>query len=426
MLSQSFCRKTLTPRFLFLKRSLFYGTWIAFTDVRAKSASKALRWPSNRVEVMNNVSLKQLLQRFWRASLKGINLALTENLAVDLGTANTRIYLPGEGVVINEPSVIAFDIGRGKVVAVGEVAKVLALRQLRTVRVVRPIKDGVVSDCEVAGRMLSIFIRRALNRPGLPSSALLICVPADITEMEQKAYEEAARRAGAVKVKLIEEPYAAAAGAGLNLRAVPACMIVDIGAATTDIAVISGGSVLYASTRYVGGDEMDSAIVRYLHHERTLDVSEKTAEAVKIELGTVGGGGHTRRSMAVRGRNLATGLPEEIAVTSEEIHPLIQPALRLIKQHVRTALEEIPTEASVDLIDSGISLSGGLSQLPGLAEHLGHELGLCVRVVPDPMLAAVMGAGCFLEQKSHASTLRAMKRGESAEADESRSSLAGI
>jgi rod shape-determining protein MreB and related proteins len=379
----------------------------------------------NRGEVMNNMSLKRVLQRFWRASLKGINLVQTEDLAIDLGTANTRIYLPGEGVVINEPSVIAFDTGRRRVVAVGEGAKVLAHRQLRTVRVVCPIKDGVISDCEVAGRMLSLFIRRALNRPGLPSPTLLICVPADITQMEQKAYEEAAKRAGAVKVKLIEEPYAAAAGAGLNLRAAPACMIVDLGAATTDIAVISGGSVLYASTRCVGGDEMDRAIAHYLHHERRLEVSERTAEAVKIELGTVGGG-HTRRSMAVRGRNLATGLPDEIAVTSEEIHPLIKPALRVIKHHVHTALEEIPTEASVDLIDSGISLSGGLSQLPGLAEHLGHELGLCVRVVPDPMLAAVIGAGCFLEQKSHASTLRAMKRGESAEADERRSSLAGI
>jgi rod shape-determining protein MreB and related proteins len=377
------------------------------------------------VEVMNNSGWKEILQRFWKSSLKGISLAMTEDLAIDLGTANTRIYVPGEGVVINAPSVIAFDTGRRKVVAVGEGAKVLDHRQLRTVRVVRPIKDGVISDCEVAGRMLSVFIRRALNRPGLPSSALLICVPADITQMEQKAYEEAARCAGAVRVKLIEAPYVAAAGAGLNMRAAPACMIVDLGAGATDIAVISGGSVLYASTRCVGGDEMDRAIVHYLHHERTLDVSEKTAEAVKIELGTVGGG-HTRRSMAVRGRNLATGLPEEIAVTSEEIHPLIQPALRVIKQHVRTALEEIPTEASVDLLDSGISLSGGLSQLPGLAEHFGDELGLCVRVVPDPMLAAVMGAGRFLEQKSHATTLRAIKGRESAEANESGSSLAGI
>jgi rod shape-determining protein MreB and related proteins len=374
---------------------------------------------------MNSSDWKEILHRFWRSSLTGINLAMTEELAIDLGTANTRIYLPGEGVVINEPSVIAFDTERRKVVAVGEGAKVLAHHQLRTVRVVRPVKDGVISDCEIAGRMLSVLIRRAVNRPGLPGLALLICVPADITQIEQKAYEEAARRAGAVKVKFIEAPYAAAAGAGLNLRAMPACMIVDLGAATTDITVISGGSVLYASTRCVGGDEVDRAIATYLHHERTFDVSKKTAEAIKIELGTVGAG-HTRRSMAVRGRNLASGLPEEIAVTSEEIHPLIQPALRVIKQHVRTALEEISTEASVDLLDSGISLSGGLSQLPGLAEHLGQDLGLYVRVVPDPMLAAVMGAGSFLEERSHSSALKAMKRRESASADESGSSLAGI
>ncbi len=328
-------------------------------------------------------------------------------------------------MVIDEPSVIALSTESRKVTAVGEEAKVLASRRPRTVRVVRPVKDGVIADCEVAGQMLSVFIRRALKQPGLAGSSLLICVPAHITQMERRAYEEAARLAGAVKVKLIEEPYAAAAGAGLNLRAPPACMIVDLGAGTTDIAVISSGSVIYASTRCIGGDEMDRAIAHYLRHERRLDVGEETAGGVKIVLGTVGAG-HTRRSMAVRGRNLVTGLPGEIAVTSEEINPLIQPALRVVKQHIRTVLEEIPTEASVDLLDSGISLSGGLSQLPGLAEHLGHELGLCVRVVPDPMLAAVMGAGRFLEQKSQASTLRAIKGRKSAEADESGSSLARI
>ncbi len=366
-----------------------------------------------------------MLQRFLRAPFSGFNLAINEELAIDLGTANTRIYLPGEGVVINEPSVIALDTEKRKVVAVGEEAKVLACRQLCAVSVFRPVKEGVIADCEVAGQMLSVFIQRALNQPGSPHPALLLCVPADITQMEERAYEEAASRAGAGKVKLIEEPYAAAVGAGLNLRAAPACMIIDLGAGTTDIAVTSGGRLLYASTQRVGGDEMDRAIAHYLHQERMLEVSEETAEMVKIGVGTVGEG-HPRRSMAVRGRNLMTGLPEEITVTSEEIHPLIQPALRVIKQHVRTVLEEIPTGASVDLLDSGVSLSGGLSQLSGLAEHLGQELGLYVRVVPDPMLAAVMGAGRLLEEKLHTSTLKEIKGRESAGADESGSSLAGI
>jgi rod shape-determining protein MreB len=230
--------------------------------------------------------------------------------------------------------------------------------------------------------------------------------------MEQKAYEDAARRAGARKVGLVEEPYAAAVGADLNLRSARACMIVDLGAGTTDVAVISGGSALHASTRRVGGGEIDRAITRYLHFERKMEVQEETAEEIKIKLGAVDEKIETR-TMAVRGRNLTTGMPEEITVSSEEIRPLIQPALRVIKQHIRTALEEISIGASVDLLDSGITVSGGLAQLSGLAEHLGRELGLSVRVAPDPMLAAALGAGRLLEQESQASIQEAMKEQES-------------
>jgi rod shape-determining protein MreB len=374
---------------------------------------------------MKNLGWKEILHRFWRSPFNGINLARIGRLAIDIGTANTRIYFPGEGVVINEPSLIAFDTKKRKVVGVGNEAKALAYSQQRAIRVVCPVKGGVISDYEIAGQMLSAFIHRVLNQTGLAGPTLLICVPAMITQIEERAYEEAAIRAGAGKANLIEVPYAAAAGAGLNLRAAPACMMVDLGAGTTDIAVISGGSLLYASTNRIGGKELDRAIAQYLHIERMLDVSEETAEAVKIELATVRHG-HSGRSMAVRGRKLATGLPEELIVRSEEIQPVIQPSLRVIKQHVRMALEEIPTAASVDLLDSGITLSGGLSQIPGLAEYLGQELGLFVRVAPDPMLAAVMGAGRFIEEKSHASYLKAFRRRESAGAEESGSSLARI
>jgi rod shape-determining protein MreB len=245
----------------------------------------------------------------------------------------------------------------------------------------------------------------------LTGLSLLICIPADITPLEQKAYEVTASRAGARKVTLIEEPYAAALGADFNLRAECAYMIVDLGAATTDVAVISGGALLHASTRRVGGNEIDRAILRYLQLERTLEVNEETAEEIKIKLGGVDAR-REKQSMAVRGRNLRTGLPEEISVTNEEIHPLILPALRVIKQHVRTALEEIPTGASVDLLDSGIKLSGGLAKLPGLAEHLNQELGLQVRVASDPMLAAALGAGRLLEQQSQISSQEAMKEQE--------------
>ncbi len=362
---------------------------------------------------MSNWDWKGKIERFWRSWFQELNLTMNEKLAIDLGAANTRVYLPDEGVVINEPSVIARDNRSERVAAVGHEAKALARRQPYGIRIARPIRDGVIADCEAAGQMLSQFISRALAPHSPANLSLLICVPADITPLEQKAYEDAARRAGARKVILIEEPYAAAVGADLNLRSVCACMIVDIGAATTDVAVISGGALLHASTRRVGGNEIDRAIARYLQLERTLEVSEETAEEIKIELGEV----NSRldwRTMAVRGRNLRTGLPEEITVTSEEIHPLIQPALRVIKQHVRAALEEIPTGASVDLLDSGVILTGGASQLPGLPEHLNQDIGLQIRVAPDPMLAAALGAGRLLEQKSQISIREAMENQESA------------
>jgi rod shape-determining protein MreB len=361
---------------------------------------------------MSNWGWKEKLERLWRFPVQALNLTPAEELAVDLGAANIRVYLPGQGVVVDEPSMIALNIESNKVIAVGQEAKRLARREPPEIRIARPLKDGVIADCEAAGQMLSHFISRALTDRSSASLSLLLCVPADITPLEQKAYEDAARRAGARKVTLVEEPYAAAAGADLNLRAARACMIVDLGAATTDIAVISGGSVLHASTRRVGGSEIDRAIARYLHFERKMEVREETAEEIKIELGAVG---HQieQRTMAVRGRNLTTGLPEEITVSSEEVSPLIKPALRLIKQHIRAALEEISTGASVDLLDSGITVSGGLAQLTGLTEHLGQELGLSVRIAPDPMLAAALGAGLLLEQESQASIQETMKERES-------------
>jgi rod shape-determining protein MreB len=361
---------------------------------------------------MSNWGWKEKLERFWRFSVQGLNLAAAEELAVDLGAANTRIYLPGRGVVVDEPSVIALNIESNEVIAVGQEAKRLARRQPPEMRIAHPLKDGVIADCEAAGQMLSHFISRALTNRSPAGLSLLLCVPADITPLEQKAYEDAARRAGAGKVTLVEEPYAAAIGAELNLRSARACMIVDLGAGTTDIAVISGGSALHASTRRVGGAEIDCAIARYLHFERKMEVREETAEEIKIELGAVGAQ-IGPRTMAVRGRNLTTGMPEEITVSSEEVRPPIQPALRVIKQHIRTALEEISIGASVDLLDSGITVSGGLAQLSGLAEHLSQELGLSVRLAPDPMLAAALGAGRLLEQESQTSIQEAMKEQES-------------
>jgi rod shape-determining protein MreB len=236
---------------------------------------------------MNNEGWKERLERFWRSLFHELNLTLIEELAIDLGAANTRVYLPGRGVVINEPSVIAFDAGNGRVAAVGREAKRLARRQPREIRIAHPIRDGVIADCEAASQMLSQFIRGARAYHTLAGPSLLICAPTDVTPLEQRAYEDTAMRAGAGKVRLVEGPYAAALGANIDPRAARACMIVDLGAATTDIAVISGGGILYASTRRIGGTEIDRAIARYLHLERTLEVSEETAEEAKIKTGTV-------------------------------------------------------------------------------------------------------------------------------------------
>lgn len=348
---------------------------------------------------MSKWGWKEKLENLWRSSFQGLKLNQAGELAIDFGTANIRIYLPGTGVIINEPTVIAYRSGDGEVVAVGREAKEMAGREPRSIVVSNPIKNGVIADCESAAKLLSQLISRASQNYETGSPSLLICVPADITPLEQKTYEDTARQAGAGKVRLIEEPYAAAASANLKLGDARANMVIDIGAGTTDIAVISGGGILHASTRRVGGQKIDRAIARYLHNERMLEISDETAEMIKIELGSVDEQ-VDERAMAVRGRNLTTALPEEITVTSEEIRPLILPILRAIQQQVRIALEEIPTEASVDLLDSGITLSGGLAQLPGLADFLCKELGLNVRVADDAMMAAISGAGRLLESES--------------------------
>jgi rod shape-determining protein MreB len=348
---------------------------------------------------MTNWRWIENLDRIRRVSFQWLTLTSPEKLAIDLGAANTRVYVPGEGVTLDEPSVIAFDVETNKMVAVGRDAKLMARCQPRDIRIVRPVKDGVITDTESAGLMLSQFIRQALRHRGLGALSLLICAPANITGPEIRAYEVTAKRAGAGKVTRVEAPYVAAIGADLNMRDACACMIVDLGAATTDIAVLSSGNVLHASTLRIGGSDIDRAIARHLQMERKLEVGEDTAEEIKIELGRVDALS-AKQSLAVRGRNLRTGLPEEVQVTAEEIHQTLWPILRAIKQQLRIALEEITTEASVDLLDTGITLSGGLAQIPGLPEHINEELGMRVRVAHDPLLAVVLGAGSLLDQQA--------------------------
>ena len=344
---------------------------------------------------------------------------------VDLGSAHTRFYRPGVGVVIDEPSIIAFRAENGKVAAVGQEARALTIRQPRGIRITRPLKEGTVADCDAATQMLSGFIDRALPQRTLTSLALMVCVPAELTPLELIAYEDLARRAGARKVTLVEAPFAVANGADFDAGVRQSRMVVDLGAGSTDVAVSDHGNLLYASTRRVGGGEIDRNIVRYLQLERKLEVTLETAEEIKIKLARVEPS-DDGRSMVVRGRNLMTGLPEEATIESHEIHPLVEPALRVIKQHIRRALEEIPIGVSVDLLDSGITLSGGLALLPGLSESLSRELTLAVRVISNPMLAAVLGAGCLMERGARPSALEDGLESENLDPSHRESSLAKV
>ena len=335
------------------------------------------------------------MRRACASHLQGLRLLLGDELAIDLGTSNTLVYEFGRGVVINEPTVIAFNLDDGRVAAVGRAAEAMVGREPPSIRVVRPLKDGVIADFEAAERLLSILIRRALRRRTVLKPRLLICLPGEITSVERRAVEEAALGAGAGWIDFVEEPLAAAAcliRTGLER----ASMIVDVGGGTTDIAVLSLGRVIWASTLRKGGGEMDRAVAAHLQQAHGLEVGERTAERVKIKLGSaVPLVDH--REMEVGGRNLTTRLPETVKVTGREVQLAIEPVIQEITGAVRATLEELSAEVAADLLESGIVLTGGGAQLPGLRERLGREVGLEVRAAADPMVATVLGAGGLLQ-----------------------------
>jgi rod shape-determining protein MreB len=341
---------------------------------------------------------KEELERLWTSSLQTLRSAVSSDLVVDLGSANTLIYLPGSGIVLDEPSVIAFDTGTSQVEAVGYAAKSLIGREPQSICVAHPIKDGVIADCEIAGKLLSEFINRAHKQSSLLGPRLLICIPSDATDVEQKAFEEVATRAGAGRSNFIAAPIAAAAGAELEARSTRASMIADIGAGTVDIAVLCRGKLIYSSTLRVGGREMDQAIIQSLRQEHSIEIGVETAETLKIELGSVRPRSEPR-VMEAGGRNLIARLPESIPVTDREVQVAIEPIFKEIERGIRAALEEVPPQAAVDLLESGIILSGGLAQLAGLPERLSQEIGLSVYSAAAPMAAVVIGAGRLLEQE---------------------------
>lgn len=324
----------------------------------------------------------------------------SNDLAIDLGTANTLVYVKGIGIVTNEPSVVAVQRdsrGGKKILAVGKEAKEMLGRTPGSIVAIRPMKDGVIADFEITEAMLRYFIERAHNRRTMVKPRIIICVPYGITEVEKRAVRESAESAGAREVYLIEEPMAAAIGAGLPITEPSGSMIVDIGGGTTEVAVISLAGIVYSKSVRVGGDKMDEAIVNYLKRKYQLLIGERTAEQIKINIGTAYPDENIK-TMAVKGRDLVAGIPKTIEVNSEEVREAIMEPVNTIVEAVRIALEKTPPELAADIVDKGIMLAGGGALIKNIDILLREETGLPIMIADDPLCAVVLGSGKALDQ----------------------------
>jgi rod shape-determining protein MreB len=323
----------------------------------------------------------------------------SNDLAIDLGTANTLIYVKGKGIVSCEPSVVAVqkDVrGGNKVLAVGREAKEMLGRTPGNIRAVRPLRDGVIADFEITEAMLRYFIARAHSRRTLVKPRIIICVPFGITEVEKRAVKESAESAGAREVYLIEEPMAAAIGAGLPITEPSGNMIVDIGGGTTEVAVISLAGIVYSQSVRVGGDKMDDAIAAYLKRKYNLAIGEQTAEKIKIQIGNAYPV-EKQLTTEVKGRDLVAGVPKTVIVNSDEVREAMTEPINSIVEAVLTALEKTPPELAADIVDKGIVLTGGGALLRNLDVLLREETGLPVMVSDDPISAVVLGSGKALD-----------------------------
>jgi len=319
------------------------------------------------------------------------------DMAIDLGTANTLVYVRGRGIVLNEPSVVAINQDTGGILAVGLEAKKMIGRTPGNIVAIRPLKDGVISDFDTTERMLRYFIQKVHKRRHFAKPRLVVCVPSGITGVEQRAVKDAGYAAGARKVYIIEEPMAAAIGAGLPIHEPTGNMVVDIGGGTTEIAVISLGGIVTVQSIRVGGDELDQSIITWIKREYSLLLGERTAEEIKMAIGSafpaVG-----EPDAEIRGRDLVTGLPKPILVTAEEIRKAIDEPVSRIVEAVKTTLDSCPPELSGDIMDRGIVLTGGGALLHGLDERLRHATGIAVHIAENPLNAVVMGTGRCIEE----------------------------
>ena len=332
------------------------------------------------------------------------------DLAVDLGTANTVVYQRGRGIVLDEPSVVAVDVVAGAVVAVGNEAKQMIGRTPGHIVVVRPLKDGVIADFEATERMLRYFVQRVLRHRFGPRPRMVICVPSGITAVERRAVEEAALAAGARRVHVIAEPMAAAIGTGLPVSEPAGNMIVDIGGGTTEVAVISLGGVVASMSIRTAGDEMDDAIIQYVKKEYSLLLGERTAEEIKISLGSAFPGSD-EPTAEIRGRDMVTGLPKTIVVTAAEIRRALDEPITAIIDAVTATLDSCPPELAGDVMERGITITGGGALLRGLDERLAHETGTPVHVAEHPLESVAVGAGRCVEEFDVLRVLLAPKPG---------------
>ncbi|PZN08206.1 rod shape-determining protein [Thermaerobacter sp. FW80] len=320
----------------------------------------------------------------------------SRDMGIDLGTANTLVYVRGRGIVIHEPSVVAVQAETKQVLAVGEEAKRMIGRTPGNIIAVRPMKDGVIADFEITQAMLRHFIAKALRGRPLLRPRVVICLPSGVTEVEKRAVVDATEQAGARKAYPIEEPMAAAIGAGLPVHEPTGNMIVDIGGGTTEVAIISlGGIVTHRSIR-IGGDEMDEAIVNYVKRNYNLLIGERTAEEVKIAIGSAYPM-DDEGSVEIRGRDLVTGLPKTIEVTAAEIREALSETVAAIVDAIKVTLERTPPELASDIMDRGIVMTGGGSLLRGLDRRVAEETGMPVHIAEDPLLSVALGAGKYLD-----------------------------
>ncbi len=325
----------------------------------------------------------------------GITGIFSADLAIDLGTANTLIYLRGKGIVLNEPSIVAFDRTNKKIVALGKEAQAMLGRTHRDIRTIRPMKDGVIADFEIAEGMIREFIRK-IHASWLPSRRIVVSVPSGVTEVEKRAVRDAAEHSGAKEVHLVAEPMAAAIGVGLDVEAPVGNMIVDIGGGTTEIAVIALSGIVNEESVRVAGDEMNNAIIQFFKKNHNILVGERTAEAIKCEVGSAMPL-KEEVSIRVKGRDLVNGIPKTTEASSVEIREALSEPIAQIVEATKLTLERTPPELSADILDRGVMLSGGGALLKGLDERLRLETSLPVHVAEDPLTAVVRGTGKILE-----------------------------